>query len=65
MTYLLLFELAWKSVVTSGVALLLLALLRNRSAAQRSWIAHAGLVATLALPIVVLGLPNWDAKRRL
>ncbi|CAA9508766.1 MAG: hypothetical protein AVDCRST_MAG39-1800 [uncultured Sphingomonadaceae bacterium] len=56
----LLLELAWKSVVTSGGALLLLQLLRRRTAAERSLIAHAGLVATLLLPLAVILLPAWS-----
>lgn len=59
MSYALLFEIAWKSVVTSGIALLLLELLKNRTAAERSWVAHAGLLATLLLPVAVILLPNW------
>ncbi len=62
MTYALLIEIAWKSVVTSGLALLLLALLKNRSAAERSWVAHAGLVATLLLPAAVMLLPDWAVE---
>jgi beta-lactamase regulating signal transducer with metallopeptidase domain len=58
----LLLEIAWKSAVTSGVALLILAVLQNRTAAERSWAAHLGLLATLALPIVILLLPNWNVR---
>jgi beta-lactamase regulating signal transducer with metallopeptidase domain len=60
MTYALLFEIAWKSLVTSGAALLLLALLKGRTAGERSWIAHAGLLATLLLPAAIVLLPNWQ-----
>ena len=60
MTYALLFEIAWKSLVTSGAALLLLALLKSRTAGERSWVAHAGLVATLLLPAAIILLPNWQ-----
>ncbi|HWH18243.1 MAG TPA: M56 family metallopeptidase [Allosphingosinicella sp.] len=62
MIFILLVEIAWKSVVTSGVALLLLALLKNRTAAERSWVAHAGLLATLLLPVAVILLPNWNIE---
>lgn len=58
----LLVELAWKSVVTSGGALLLLHLLRHRTAAERSMVAHAGLVATLLLPVAVMLLPAWSVE---
>ncbi len=62
MTYVLLLEIAWKSVVISGLTLLLLALLKNRSAAERSLVAHAGLVATSLLPPAVLLLPSWEVE---
>jgi hypothetical protein len=55
-------EIAWKSVITSGLALLLLTLLKNRSAAERSWIAHAGLLATLLLPLAILAIPRWHVE---
>lgn len=55
-------EIAWKSVITSGLALLLLTLLRNRSAAERSWIAHAGLLATLLLPLAIISIPRWHVE---
>lgn len=58
----LLVELAWKSIVTSGGALLLLHLLRHRTAAERSMVAHAGLVATLLLPVAVILLPAWSVE---
>ena len=58
----LLVELAWKSVVTSGGALLLLHLLRHRTAAERSMVAHAGLLATLLLPAAVILLPAWSVE---
>ena len=54
----ILLDVAWKSVITLGVTLALLHLLRQRSAAQRAWIAHIGLVATLALPLAVTLLPR-------
>lgn len=61
MTYDLI-DIAWKSVITSGLALLLLAVLKNRSAAERSWVAHAGLVATLLLPLAVFAIPRWQVE---
>ena len=47
-------ELAFKSVLVAGGALAVLRLVRKRSAAQRSWIAHLGLVALIALPAELL-----------
>jgi hypothetical protein len=41
--------LAAKSFIVAGGALLLLQLMRKRSAADRSWIAHLALIALLLL----------------
>src|SRR3712207_3755965 len=62
MTYELIAEIAWKSVITSGLALLLLRLVKDRSAAERSWVAHAGLIATLLLPLAVIAMPAWQVE---
>src|SRR5690606_16320762 len=51
--------LAWKSAAIAGLSLLLLRLLKRRSAAERSLIAHVGLAALLALPLASLLLPQW------
>jgi bla regulator protein BlaR1 len=50
-------SLALKSIIVAGVALLLLQIARNRSAVDRSWIAHLGLAAILLLPLAALALP--------
>ncbi|ALJ11415.1 M56 family metallopeptidase [Sphingopyxis macrogoltabida] len=52
--------LAWKSALVAGLTLLLLRLVRSRSAGERSLIAHAGLAALLALPLATLLLPQWQ-----
>ncbi|MGH6705585.1 MAG: M56 family metallopeptidase [Sphingomicrobium sp.] len=49
--------LALKSLLIAGVTLALLHLTRRRSAAERSLIAHLGLVALVALPLASLALP--------
>lgn len=54
------FALAWKSLFVGGVTLLLLGWARRRSAAERSWIAHAGLATLLLLPVAMLVLPGWN-----
>ena len=59
MTTAVLLGLAWKSLVIAGLTLGLLRLARARSAGERSMIAHAGLVALLALPAAILLLPQW------
>ncbi|HYD24737.1 MAG TPA: M56 family metallopeptidase [Croceibacterium sp.] len=56
----LLFELAWKSLLVSGATLGLLRLLRHRSPAERSWIAHIGLVALALLAPIALLVPDWN-----
>jgi beta-lactamase regulating signal transducer with metallopeptidase domain len=56
----LLLDVAWKSLITLGVTLALLRIFRERSAAQRAWIAHAGLIATLSLPLAITLLPRWE-----
>jgi beta-lactamase regulating signal transducer with metallopeptidase domain len=59
MTAVMLIELAGKSVVVIGFTLLLLQALKGRSAAERSWVAHAGLTVLLLLPLGALMLPSW------
>lgn len=50
----LLIPLALKSLLVAGLTLVILRLARRRSAAERSWIAHVGLAALLALPLALL-----------
>ena len=52
--------LAAKSVLIAGGALLLLKILGNRSAADRSWIAHLALAGLLLLPVATFALPTFD-----
>jgi len=52
--------LAAKSLVIAGGALLLLKILKNRSAADRSWIAHLALAGLLLLPAAAFVLPTLD-----
>ena len=49
--------LALKSLLIAGLTLALLHVTRRRSAAERSLIAHLGLVALVALPLASLALP--------
>ncbi|MFT3975500.1 MAG: M56 family metallopeptidase [Sphingomonas bacterium] len=57
--------LAVKSLVVAGLTLGLLRLFRNASAAQRSWLAHAGLGALLLMPVVAMLLPALEIQTRL
>lgn len=59
LTTAMLLGLAWKSVIVAALTLGLLRLARSRSAGERSMIAHAGLMALLALPAAILLLPQW------
>jgi beta-lactamase regulating signal transducer with metallopeptidase domain len=52
--------IAAKSFLVAGTVLLLLKLAQNRSASDRSWIAHLGLVAVLLLPLAALTLPALE-----
>lgn len=54
--------LAIKSLVVAGLTLGLLRLFRNASAAQRSWLAHAGLGALLLLPLVATLMPALEVQ---
>ena len=54
--------IALKSVLIAGITLGLLALMRQRSAAERSWVAHIGLLALVALALAPLVLPNWTVE---
>jgi len=56
----LLIDLAWKSVLIAGMALLAHATMRGRPAAERAFLLQAALVALLALPLLVLVLPVFD-----
>ena len=59
MTAAILIALAAKSAVVGGLTLLLLQALKSRSAAERSWMAHAGLTVLALLPLAALTLPSW------
>ena len=60
MEYLL--PVAAKSFLVAGVVLLLLKLAKNRSASDRSWIAHLGLAAVLLLPVAAVALPALEVQ---
>jgi beta-lactamase regulating signal transducer with metallopeptidase domain len=58
----LLLPIAVKSFLLAGAVLLLLKLAQNRSASDRSWIAHLGVVAILLLPAAALALPALNVE---
>jgi len=56
----ILIGLVLKSLAVAAITLLALRLTRSRSAAERSLIAHLGLLALVALPVATLLLPSLD-----
>jgi len=50
-------EMAWKSALISGAALLLAYVLRSRSAADRALVLRLGVAMLLLLPFIALALP--------
>jgi beta-lactamase regulating signal transducer with metallopeptidase domain len=52
-----LIAIALKSLLVAGITLLVLRLVRDRSAAERSWVAHVGLLALVVLPFAPLAIP--------
>jgi bla regulator protein BlaR1 len=59
---LVLISIALKSLVIAGATLGLLELMKQRSAAERSWVAHVGLLALVLLALAPLVLPNWNLE---
>ncbi|HWT13936.1 MAG TPA: M56 family metallopeptidase, partial [Allosphingosinicella sp.] len=53
-------EMAWKSALISGAALMLAALLRSRSAADRALVLRLGVAMLLLLPLIALWLPALE-----
>ena len=54
--------IALKSLLIAGATLGLLELMKGRSAAERSWVAHIGLIALLLLALAPLVLPSWNLE---
>jgi beta-lactamase regulating signal transducer with metallopeptidase domain len=54
--------IALKSLLIGGLTLALLFLMRQRSAAERSWVAHVGLLALVIMAFAPLVLPSWDIE---
>ena len=57
-----LIAIALKSLLVAGLALGLLALMKHRSAAERSWVAHIGLLALVVMAFAPLALPRWTVE---
>ena len=54
--------IALKSLLIAGLTLGLLQLLKGRSAAERSWVAHVGLLALVIMAFAPLVLPSWNVE---
>lgn len=50
-------EMAWKSAIIAGAALLLVTLLRSRSAADRAAVLRLAVALLLLLPVIAIALP--------
>lgn len=59
---LILVGIALKSLLIAGLTLGLLALMRSRSASERSWVAHMGLVMLVLIAVSPLVLPQWTLE---
>ena len=57
-----LIAIALKSLLIAGLTLGLLALMKHRSAAERSWVAHIGLMALVIMALSPLVLPSWNVE---
>jgi beta-lactamase regulating signal transducer with metallopeptidase domain len=57
-----LIAIAFKSLLLAGLTLGLLALMKKRSAAERSWVAHIGLLALVIMALAPLVLPSWNVE---
>src|SRR4051794_10266370 len=54
--------IALKSLLVAGLTLGLLQLMKSRSAAERSWVAHIGLLALVIMAFAPLVLPSWTVE---
>src|SRR3954447_1650306 len=54
--------IALKSLLIAGLTLGLLQLMGKRSAAERSWVAHIGLLALVIVAFAPLVLPSWNVE---
>jgi beta-lactamase regulating signal transducer with metallopeptidase domain len=54
--------IALKSLLIAALALGLLKLMTKRSAAERSWVAHIGLLALIVVAVAPVILPSWNVE---
>ncbi|HVI05807.1 MAG TPA: M56 family metallopeptidase, partial [Sphingomicrobium sp.] len=58
----ILIGIALKSLLVAGLSLGLLQFMKQRSAAERSWVAHIGLLALIIMAFAPLVLPSWNIE---
>ena len=58
----ILLDIALKSLIVAALTLGLLQLMKSRSAAERSWVAHIGLLALVIVALAPLVLPTWNIE---
>lgn len=58
----ILVEIAAKSLLVAGLTLGILMLMKKRSAAERSWVAHIGLLALVVMAFAPMVLPTWSVE---
>lgn len=58
----ILIGIALKSLLIAGITLGLLAFMKKHSAAERSWVAHIGLLALVIMAFAPLVLPSWNVE---
>ena len=54
--------IALKSLLIAGLTLGLLRIMKSRSAAERSWVAHIGLLSLVIMAFAPLVLPAWNVE---
>ena len=57
-----LIAIAAKSLLVAGATLGILMVMKKRSAAERSWVAHIGLLALVVMAFAPMGLPTWNVE---
>ncbi|HWC55683.1 MAG TPA: M56 family metallopeptidase [Sphingomicrobium sp.] len=57
-----LIAIAVKSLLVAGATLGILMLMKKRSAAERSWVAHIGLLALVVMAFAPMVLPTWNVE---
>jgi beta-lactamase regulating signal transducer with metallopeptidase domain len=62
MTIAFFLEMTWKSALIAGAALMLVSLLRSRSAPERSAVLRIGVAMLLLLPLIALQLPALQVE---